>query len=262
MLGQPMFLPTPLVVGVRVRGALRRGTTATDLVSTLTQMLREHGVVGRFVEFFGDGCSTLELADRATLSNMGPEYGATSAYWPVDEETLRYLELTGRGDRVTSSSATRTSRGCSVATATPSRSSPRSSSSTSPRSSRRSPARSGRKIGSRFHGCGVRSSKRSATGSSPTPTRPTSGGSSRRAGNRRSGSIPDETVEPGTEEPVPLNHGVVRHGSVVIAAITSCTNTSNPAVMLAAGLLAKKAVEAGLDTKPWVKTSLARGRAW
>ncbi|HET7928382.1 MAG TPA: aconitase family protein, partial [Actinomycetota bacterium] len=84
MLGQPMFLPTPLVVGVRVSGALPAGTTATDLVLTLTQMLREHGVVGRFVEFFGDGCSTLELADRATLSNMCPEYGATSAFWPVD----------------------------------------------------------------------------------------------------------------------------------------------------------------------------------
>src|SRR4029434_2910230 len=100
MLGQPMFLPTPLVVGVRVAGALPAGTTATDLVLTLTQMLREHGVVGRFVEFFGDGCSTLELADRATLSNMCPEYGATSAFWPVDGETLRYLELTGRGDRI------------------------------------------------------------------------------------------------------------------------------------------------------------------
>jgi aconitate hydratase len=100
MLGQPMFLPTPLVVGVRVSGALPAGTTATDLVLTLTQMLREHGVVGRFVEFFGDGCSTLELADRATLSNMCPEYGATSAFWPVDGETLRYLELTGRGDRI------------------------------------------------------------------------------------------------------------------------------------------------------------------
>src|SRR6185503_10825506 len=100
MLGQPMFLPTPLVVGVRVRGALPAGTTATDLVLTLTQMLRAHGVVGRFVEFFGDGLSTLELADRATLSNMCPEYGATSAYFPVDAETLRYLELTGRGDVV------------------------------------------------------------------------------------------------------------------------------------------------------------------
>src|SRR5262245_14495493 len=100
MLGQPIFLPPPVVIGVRVMGALPAGTTATDLVLTLTQILRTRGVVGDFVEFFGDGCSTLELADRATLSNMCPEYGATSAYWPVDDETLRYLRTTGRGDRV------------------------------------------------------------------------------------------------------------------------------------------------------------------
>src|SRR5207247_5230763 len=96
MLGQPMFLPQPLVVGVRVAGALPPGTTATDLVLTLTQMLRAHGVVGMFVEFFGDGLSTLTVADRATLSNMCPEYGATSALFPVDDQTLRYLETTGR----------------------------------------------------------------------------------------------------------------------------------------------------------------------
>src|SRR3972149_4180751 len=100
MLGQPMFLPSPHVLGVRVRGAPPAGTTATDLVLTLTQTLRAHGVVGSFVEFFGDGCSTLELADRATLSNMCPEYGATAAFWPVSDETLRYLRSTGRGDRV------------------------------------------------------------------------------------------------------------------------------------------------------------------
>src|SRR5436190_2609390 len=100
MLGQPMFLPQPIVVGVRVTGALPPGTTATDLVLTLTQMLRAHGVVGTFVEFFGDGLSTLTVADRATLSNMCPEYGATAAYFPVDAETLRYLAFTGRGDVV------------------------------------------------------------------------------------------------------------------------------------------------------------------
>src|SRR5687767_2834233 len=99
MLGQPMFLPQPVVVGVRVTGALPPGTTATDLVLTLTQMLRAHGVVGKFVEFFGDGLSTLTIADRATLSNMCPEYGATAAFFPVDEETLVYLRFTGRGER-------------------------------------------------------------------------------------------------------------------------------------------------------------------
>src|SRR4249920_811221 len=100
MLGQPMFLPQPAVIGVRVSGALPPGTTATDLVLTLTEMLRAHGVVGSFVEFFGDGLSTLTVADRATLSNMCPEYGATAAYFPIDAETLRYLAFTGRGDRV------------------------------------------------------------------------------------------------------------------------------------------------------------------
>src|SRR6266705_774150 len=99
VLGQPIFLPQPIVLGVRVVGALPAGTTATDLVLSLTQMLRAHGVVGAFVEFFGAGLSTLELADRATLSNMCPEYGATSAYFPVDAETLRYLEFTARADR-------------------------------------------------------------------------------------------------------------------------------------------------------------------
>ncbi len=100
MLGQPMFLPQPIVVGVRITGALPAGTTATDLVLTLTEMLRAHGVVGRFVEFFGDGLSSLSIADRATLSNMCPEYGATAAYFPIDAETLRYLGFSGRGDRV------------------------------------------------------------------------------------------------------------------------------------------------------------------
>ncbi len=100
MLGQPMFLPQPVVIGVRTVGALPAGTTATDLVLTLTQMLRAHGVVGKFVEFFGDGLSSLSIADRATLSNMCPEYGATAAYFPVDDETLRYLRFTGRGDGV------------------------------------------------------------------------------------------------------------------------------------------------------------------
>ena len=100
MLGQPMFLPQPVVIGVRMTGALPAGTTATDLVLTLTEMLRAHGVVGKFVEFFGDGLSSLSIADRATLSNMCPEYGATASYFPVDAETMRYLTFTGRGDRV------------------------------------------------------------------------------------------------------------------------------------------------------------------
>ena len=259
MLGQPMFLPTPLVVGVRVRGALPPGTTATDLVLTLTQMLREHGVVGRFVEFFGDGCSTLELADRATLSNMCPEYGATSAYWPVDEETLRYLVLTGRGDRVDLVERYTKEQGLfrrdgdpepvfseivelDLGAIEPSVAGPK-------RPQDRVPL-------SRVWGSFVEAFRDRLE---PDPDETDVGRLLEEGGKAEVAVDPDETVEPGTEEPVPLNHGVVRHGSVVIAAITSCTNTSNPAVMLAAGLLAKKAVEAGLETKPWVKTSLAPG---
>ena len=259
MLGQPMFLPTPLVVGVRVAGALPAGTTATDLVLTLTQMLREHGVVGRFVEFFGDGCSTLELADRATLSNMCPEYGATSAFWPVDEETLRYLELTGRGDRIDLVERYTKEQGLfrrdgdpdptfteilelDLAAIEPSVAGPK-------RPQDRVPL-------SRVWGSFVEAFRDRLE---PDPEATEVGRLVDEGGNAEVAVDRDETVEPGTDEPVALNHGAVRHGSVVIAAITSCTNTSNPAVMLAAGLLAKKAVEAGLDTKPWVKTSLAPG---
>jgi aconitate hydratase len=259
MLGQPMFLPTPAVVGVRVHGALPPGTTATDLVLTLTQMLRGHGVVGRFVEFFGDGCSTLELADRATLSNMCPEYGATSAYWPVDEETLRYLELTGRGDRVDLVERYTKEQGLfrrdgdlepafsevlelDLAAIEPSVAGPK-------RPQDRVPL-------SDVWGSFVEAFRDRLE---PDPEATEVGRLLGEGGNPDVAVDLDGVVKPGDEEPVPLNHGAVRHGSVVIAAITSCTNTSNPAVMLAAGLLAKKAVEAGLDTKPWVKTSLAPG---
>jgi aconitate hydratase len=259
MLGQPIFLPRPVVVGVRVVGSMPAGTTATDLVLTLTQMLRAKGVVGQFVEFFGDGCSTLELADRATLSNMCPEYGATSAYWPVDAETLHYLSTTGRGARVDLVERYAKEQGLfradgdrepsfsdvvelDLSTVEPSVAGPK-------RPQDRVPL--GHVWGSFVEAF------RDRLEPDPDPTEV--GRLLEEGGNPEVAVYPHERIEPGSEEPIRLNHGVVRHGSVVIAAITSCTNTSNPTVMIAAGLLAKKAVEAGLDTKPWVKTSLAPG---
>jgi aconitate hydratase len=258
MLGQPMFLPPPIVLGVRVIGALPAGTTATDLVLTLTEMLRSRGVVGSFVEFCGDGLSTLSVADRATLSNMCPEYGATAAYFPVDDETLRYLAFTGRGDRVDLVERYTKEQGLfrrdgdpdpafgdvlplDLSTIVPSVAGPK-------RPQDRVPL--GR-VWESFVGAfrdrlepdpkPVELGRFVAEGGNPDPAVPT-----------------DRVIEPGTETPVPVD-GELRHGSVVIAAITSCTNTSNPSVMLAAGLLAKKAVEAGMQTKSWVKTSLAPG---
>jgi aconitate hydratase len=259
MLGQPMFLPPPIVVGVRVIGALPAGTTATDLVLTLTQMLRAKGVVGHFVEFFGDGCSTLELADRATLSNMCPEYGATSAYWPVDQETLRYLSTTGRGDRVDLVERYTKEQRLFRADGDPE---PAFSdvveldlSTVEP--SVAGPKRPQDRVPLGHVWASFVEAFRDRLEPDPEPTEV--GRLLEEGGNPEVAVHGDGAVEPGSEEPVPLNHGAVRHGSVVIAAITSCTNTSNPTVMIAAGLLAKKAVEAGLDTKPWVKTSLAPG---
>ena len=226
MLGQPMFLPVPIVVGVRVSGALPAGTTATDLVLTLTQMLRAHGVVGKFVEFFGDGLSALELADRATLSNMCPEYGATAAFFPIDAETLRYLRLTGREDRVDLVERYAKEQGLF-----------RSDGDTAPDFSEI-----------------VELDLSTVEPSLAGPKRP-------QDRVLLSGVRPSfiETFGRSVEAEKPSRAGRVRDGSVVIAAITSCTNTSNPSVMVAAGLLAKKAVEAGLESKPWVKTSLAPG---
>jgi aconitate hydratase len=253
MLGQPMFLPTPIVVGVRVKGALPPGTTATDLVLTLTQLLRARGVVGRFVEFFGDGLSTLELADRATLSNMCPEYGATSAFFPVDAETLRYLRLTGRGDRVDLVERYAKDQGLFRADGDPD---PAFSETVELDLSTVEPSLAGpRRPQDRVPLGGVWRSFESAFRErfEPGPA-PEEIGRMEGEGDGREPALP---LEPAGARPA--SSGDVEDGSVVIAAITSCTNTSNPSVMLAAGLLAKKAIEAGLDTKPWVKTSLAPG---
>jgi aconitate hydratase len=264
MLGQPMFLPQPIVIGVRVTGVLPAGTTATDLVLTLTQMLRAHGVVGKFIEFFGPGCSTLELADRATLSNMCPEYGATAAFWPVDHETLRYLRFTGREDRVDLVERYTKEQGLFRTDADPE---PVFSEILDLDLSAVEPSMAGpKRPQDRVPLFGVWESFIEAFRDrmEPDPD-PTELGRLIDEGGAHGGTKEEpeidtsRRVDPENAQPVKLNNAEIRHGSVVIAAITSCTNTSNPTVMIAAGILAKRAVEAGLETKPWVKTSLAPG---
>jgi aconitate hydratase len=257
MLGQPMFLPQPVVIGVRVRGALPAGTTATDLVLTLTQLLRAHGVVGTFVEFFGEGLSTLPIADRATLSNMCPEYGATSAYFPVDEQTLAYLRFTGRGDRVDLVERYTREQGLFRADEDEE---PVFSEVLELDLSAVEPSLAGpKRPQDRVPLAGVWDSFVGAfhAHTEPDPRATEIGRFMAEGGTTRQERLPGGDDLAGTE--VRADGITVRDGSVVIAAITSCTNTSNPSVMLAAGLLAKKAVEAGLQTKPWVKTSLAPG---
>jgi aconitate hydratase len=236
LLGQPIIMLIPEVIGFKLHGKLPEGATATDLVLTVVQMLRKKGVVEKFVEFYGAGLSSLSLADRATIGNMGPEYGATIGYFPIDDETLRYLELTGRDRHLinlvesyakeqgmfrTDSSPDpmfTDSLELDLATVVPSLSGPR-------RPQDRIP---------------LTESKKSFKEALPSLM--------------KGGDI-NKTV-------TVQNNGdkfALTHGSVVISAITSCTNTSNPSVMIGAGLLAKKAAEKGLASKPWVKTSLAPG---
>ena len=234
MLDQPVSMLIPEVVGVRLTGRLREGVTATDLVLTITQMLRKHGVVGKFVEFYGPGLDALPLADRATIGNMAPEYGATCGFFPVDTVTLDYLRLTGRDEeRITLVEAYCRAQGLW-----------------------------------RDHTCpepefseALRLDLDSVQPSLAGPKRP----QDRVAlpDMRASFDLLLETTgraqQAQSEFPVAGEPFGLRHGAVVIAAITSCTNTSNPSVLMAAGLLAKKAVERGLQRKPWVKSSLAPG---
>ncbi len=247
LLGQPLYLLAPEVIGVRLHGALREGTTATDLVLTVTQMLRAHGVVGRFVEFTGAGLAYLPLADRATISNMCPEYGATAALFPVDDETLRYLRMTGRSEaQVGLVERYCKEQGLFRTAGTPE---PQFTELLELDLARIEPSLAGpRRPQDRVPLGQVRRSFRAAF-----PKEFERNGSSGAA-------------QPAEEAPprgVPVQIGGKQHeltsGSVVIAAITSCTNTSNPAVMVGAGLLAKKAVERGLTVKPHVKTSTAPG---
>jgi aconitate hydratase len=252
MLGQPVTMLIPQVIGFRLYGKLSPGATATDLVLTVTQTLRKKGVVGKFVEFFGEGLAELPLADRATIANMAPEYGATCGIFPVDAETLNYLRYTGRSEtqiklveayfkeqgmfhtRGTPEASYTDTLSLDLSTVVPSMAGPfRPQDRVSLPEVRKSFSDAMPKL---------KASAQAAKKPAPGLT-----------------TIPINTEMTGPTTAVQLAPGTVKDGSVVIAAITSCTNTSNPDVMVAAGLLAKKATERGLTTKPWVKTSMAPG---
>jgi aconitate hydratase len=261
MLGEPMALPWPVVVGVRMTGALPAGATATDLVLTLTEMLRAHGVVGKFVEFFGAGLSSLDVPDRATLSNMCPEYGATAALFPADHRTLRYLRATGRPDAADLAERYTKEQGLFRTDADPEPVFDEvldlDLSSVEP--SMAGPKRPQDRVAlPKVWASVVEAFRDRLEEEQPDPKEIQR--LEEESDPPEPAVDPQEPVDPNDDEArAKLNHVVLRHGSVVIAAITSCTNTSNPSVMVAAGLLAKKAVEAGLQAKPWVKTSLAPG---
>ncbi|XP_073128504.1 putative aconitate hydratase, cytoplasmic [Henckelia pumila] len=245
MLGQPMSMVLPGVVGFKLSGKLRDGVTATDLVLTVTQMLRKHGVVGKFVEFYGEGMGKLSLADRATIANMSPEYGATMGFFPVDHVTLQYLKLTGRSDEtVAMIEAYLRANKMFVDYNEPQQERVYSSylelDLTDVEPCISGPKRPHDRVPIKdmkvdWHSC--LDSKVGFKGF----------------------AVPKEQQEKVVNFTFHGQPSELKHGSVVIAAITSCTNTSNPSVMLGAGLVAKKACELGLEVKPWVKTSLAPG---
>ncbi|WP_027965969.1 aconitate hydratase AcnA [Halomonas halocynthiae] len=271
MLGQPVSMLIPEVVGFKLTGKLREGITATDLVLTVTQMLRNHGVVGKFVEFYGDGLDDLPLADRATIANMSPEYGATCGFFPVDDETLSYLRLTGRDDeQVALVEAYTKAQGLwrepgaepifsdvlhlnmndvEASLAGPKRPQDRVALSEMQTTFEKLLNNDGAESHSKTTDSDVRHEASEEKG------RLFSEGGQTAVGVEKSYERP-------TSQDVTLDNGAtfkLNPGAVVIAAITSCTNTSNPSVMMAAGLLARNALNKGLTTKPWVKTSLAPG---
>ena len=249
ILGQPAYLATPVVVGVRFHGALPAGSTATDLVLTLTEMLRKHGVVEKFVEFCGDGLSSLSVPDRATLSNMCPEYGATSALFPVDAQTLRYLDVTGRSrEQIDLVERYTKEQGLFRKDGDPT---PKFSELLELDLNKVEPSLAGpKRPQDRAPLPKVWESFTNAFGNGPKPSPESVGRLLDEGGPVNGRATTAVAAKPAAK---------LENGCVVIAAITSCTNTSNPSVMVAAGLLAKKAVELGLETAPYVKTSLAPG---
>jgi aconitate hydratase len=264
MLGQPVSMLVPQVVGFRLTGRLAHGATATDLVLTVTELLRKQGVVGKFVEFCGPGVAALPVADRATIGNMAPEYGATAGIFPVDDETLRYLAFTGRPkEQIALVEAYMKRQGLFHSPGAPE---PTFSELLSLDLSTVEPSLAGpRRPQDRVPLGAV---KRGFLAALPTLVKPTSPVGAPGPGNGGRWEAEGGSVATAVQAPARPTHvqveidGVdckLHHGSVVIAAITSCTNTSNPSVMVAAGLVAKKAVERGLVSQPWVKTSLAPG---
>jgi len=289
MLGQPVYFLTPDVVGVHLSGALREGVTATDLALTVTQMLRKAKVVGKFVEFYGPGASALPVVDRATIANMAPEYGATMGFFPIDEECIGYLRATGRTDEQCrvyeryyraqglfgmpkkGEVAYSADLELDLASVVPSVAGPKRPQDRIelPNMKREFLAAFTKPIAE--NGFGKPGEELTKSYEVPAANGSSSGGGSQEPVSQRDAlarnvnpltelemannrPTPDSLVAPASESP-----GRIRHGSVLIAAITSCTNTSNPSVMLAAGLLAKKAVERGLQVNPLVKASLAPG---
>ncbi|RYG35691.1 aconitate hydratase AcnA [bacterium] len=271
MLGQPVTMLIPQVIGFRLKGKLTEGATATDLVLTVTEMLRKKGVVGKFVEFFGEGLIGLPLADRATIGNMSPEFGATCAIFPVDEEALNYLRLTGRSEEtVDLTRAYYQAQGLFYTAGS------RDANYTdileldlaTVESSLAGPKRPQDRI---KLGDAPASFKKSFEGIQVGPVAQTLGKVLTAVGLAPRASTKEISTGNTSGNVIPLNQeedgsiraneaaGLLHNGSVVIAAITSCTNTSNPTLMVAAGLLAKNAVARGLESKPWVKTSLAPG---
>ncbi|HEY6158284.1 MAG TPA: aconitate hydratase AcnA [Gemmatimonadales bacterium] len=260
LLGQPVSMLIPQVVGFRLTGKLAEGATATDLVLTVTELLRKKGVVGKFVEFYGPGIATLPVADRATIGNMAPEYGATVGIFPVDQETLRYLEFTGRPkELVQLVEAYMKEQGLFHSAGAPE---PVYSDTLSLDLSTVEPSLAGpRRPQDRVS---LRDVPRNFQLALPALVKPAAPAANAGRWEGEGGHVATAVEAPPTRRrhvdlTIDGTDCKLEHGSVVIAAITSCTNTSNPSVMVAAGLVAKKAVERGLTSQPWVKTSLAPG---
>lgn len=275
MLGQPVSMLIPRVVGFKLSGELPSGATATDLVLTITELLREHGVVGKFVEFYGEGVSSVPLANRATIGNMSPEYGSTAAIFPIDAETVRYLRMTGRTDDQlalveayakeqglwhdpAANSTYSESLELDLSTVVPSLAGPKRPQDRIPLSESKEAFRAA--LADYAEPTALTAVDEADRESFPASDPPAIDATA--ANGHAHVAVATATGRPTKPTELTLADGTsmtIDHGAVVIAAITSCTNTSNPSVMLGAGLLAKNAVERGLTRKPWVKTTLAPG---